>query len=147
MPQLKIRTKEYWKEYARKYYLKNKERMDAHSKLWAKNNKERVNKKTRERRKNNFLSHKAIELKRRFGLDFSEYERMLIRRNGLCDICRKINVRANRKYGTLVVDHCHDTLKIRGLLCDSCNLALGLLKHDIKIIEAAVNYLQNHEQI
>ena len=37
--------------------------------------------------------------------------------------------------------NCHDTLKVRGLLCRSCNLALGMFKDDVNILNNAIQYL------
>ena len=54
--------------------------------------------------------------------------------NGLCGICEKY-------FEKLHVDHCHTTNKIRGLLCNHCNLALGKFKDDIKRLSNAINYL------
>ena len=46
------------------------------------------------------------------------------------------------EYGkNLSVDHCHDTGKIRGLLCSGCNAALGLLKEDLGTFRKAMQYL------
>lgn len=44
---------------------------------------------------------------------------------------------------TLCVDHCHKTLKFRGLLCFNCNLGLGKFQDSIKILENAIIYLKN----
>lgn len=40
-----------------------------------------------------------------------------------CDACGQVRSR-------MVVDHCHDTCRVRGLLCSNCNTALGLLAED-----------------
>lgn len=51
-----------------------------------------------------------------------------------CHICgRKDN---------LVIDHCHKTLKVRGILCGQCNGGIGLLKDDINILRKAIKYLE-----
>jgi hypothetical protein len=42
----------------------------------------------------------------------------------------------------LVVDHCHKTGIVRGLLCARCNMALGMFKDDSDIIRRAVSYLE-----
>jgi len=70
------------------------------------------------------------------GIDISlkEYNLRCALLNDECEICKKKN-------GTLNVDHCHTTGKIRGLLCGSCNRAIGLLKEDVSILQSAVNYL------
>ena len=58
-----------------------------------------------------------------------------------CVICGSI--------GHLVVDHCHKTNKVRGILCTNCNLALGHFKDDVSLLEYARIYLlssQNEEE-
>jgi hypothetical protein len=44
----------------------------------------------------------------------------------------------------LGVDHCHVTMRVRGLLCRHCNLALGYLRDDPRRVTAALTYLQTH---
>jgi hypothetical protein len=44
----------------------------------------------------------------------------------------------------LAVDHCHRSGRVRGLLCASCNTALGLLADDVNRIMAAAIYLERH---
>ena len=43
----------------------------------------------------------------------------------------------------LFVDHCHETGKIRGLLCNDCNTLLGRAKDDIDILKRSIKYLEN----
>ena len=43
----------------------------------------------------------------------------------------------------MIVDHCHDSGKVRGLLCHPCNAALGFLRDDPVIAAAATEYLRN----
>jgi len=42
----------------------------------------------------------------------------------------------------ICIDHCHDTNTVRGLLCRSCNLGLGLLGDNISGLQLAVKYLE-----
>ncbi len=42
----------------------------------------------------------------------------------------------------LVIDHCHSTGAIRGLLCSNCNTAIGLLSDNPEIIRKAADYLE-----
>jgi Recombination endonuclease VII len=62
--------------------------------------------------------------------------RLLKEQNGLCAICG--NKESERR---LALDHCHDTGKIRGLLCGTCNTGIGMLKDSVELLEAATKYL------
>jgi len=42
----------------------------------------------------------------------------------------------------ICIDHCHDTNAVRGLLCRSCNLGLGLLGDKVVGLRLAVKYLE-----
>ena len=44
-------------------------------------------------------------------------------------------------------DHNHTSGKVRGLLCSSCNTAIGLFKEDIQVISNAINYLNIHKGV
>jgi len=63
---------------------------------------------------------------------------LLVKQGGLCAICGK-SCKLN-------VDHCHETNKIRGLLCFNCNLLLGHAKDNISILSNAIEYLLHNEQ-
>ena len=49
----------------------------------------------------------------------------------------------NGKRIALVVDHCHDTNRVRGLLCTNCNVAIGHMKDDVERLRAAISYLED----
>jgi hypothetical protein len=55
---------------------------------------------------------------------------------GVCAICSK-----HQERRPLNVDHCHNTGTIRGLLCDKCNMAIGLLEDDATLLRKAQEYL------
>lgn len=80
-------------------------------------------------------------LKYKYGLLKNEYFNMLEKQNGKCAICLEIsNVR-------LSVDHCHKTLKVRGLLCHKCNRGLGSFNDDISKMKNAIRYLNKNKII
>lgn len=69
-----------------------------------------------------------------YGISVEEYEFMVQLQKGKCDIC-------GVKPAKLNVDHCHSTDKVRGLLCRSCNRALGLFKDDKEVLLRAAEYI------
>lgn len=84
--------------------------------------------------------YKLAMVARQYGLTARQYEELEISHNGLCAICG--NHEKSRRNKSLAVDHCHETGKVRGMLCSWCNRALGLLKHDIGLLEACIKYLK-----
>lgn len=86
---------------------------------------------------------KNTQLKKIYDITLVEYTDILKNQNGGCAIChRKTPGRWDRKY--LVVDHNHKTGKVRGLLCDPCNKALGHFKDKIENLRNAQTYLEKH---
>lgn len=71
-----------------------------------------------------------------FGLTPETYETILTQQGYVCAICKNID-----KNKRLAVDHCHNTNRIRGLLCAKCNQALGLFNDSPTLLNRAINYL------
>ncbi len=80
------------------------------------------------------LNHSSIVVTR------SQYEDMLKAQNGKCAICRR-----PPKESRLHIDHNHGTLKIRGLLCYSCNIGLGFFKDTPVFLLNALEYLVSRD--
>ena len=83
-----------------------------------------------------FVQRKA-ELKRLYGITFDDYVNLYKKQNGVCAIC--LQECKTRK--SLSVDHDHDTMAVRGLLCNRCNRAIGMLGEDPDILERAKEYI------
>lgn len=77
----------------------------------------------------------------KYGITLEDYDEMLKAQDGKCAICG-CKSEDNGRYGVLYVDHNHNNGKIRGLLCESCNLGLGIFKDDIGILNNAIKYLK-----
>jgi hypothetical protein len=67
------------------------------------------------------------------GITQEQYDKMLDKSNHACEICHSTS--------DLVIDHCHDTEKVRGILCWSCNVALGHFKDNLSSLKKAIKYL------
>ena len=85
------------------------------------------------------LGAKKRMLKHRYGITIEEYEAMYEIQNGVCAICENEFKLGGHK--GLYVDHDHSTGEVRGLLCSSCNSAIGKLRESKIIIENAIKYL------
>ena len=103
---------------------------------------------TTEELKAKFLLRKDSNLRRDFGITLAQYDSKFAEQNGVCAICGQPDKRVHKATKlpmNLAVDHCHNSKKIRGLLCSNCNTGLGNFKDDPNILRAAVAYLEQHE--
>ena len=73
------------------------------------------------------------QTKKRYGVDSETYKR-LMSTSSSCQICGKTE--------ELCYDHCHDTMKFRGVLCRGCNRSLGQLGDNIEGIQKVLDYLR-----
>ena len=83
---------------------------------------------------------KSASLLRRYGITLDQYNEMFIAQSGSCLICETHQSDLKKSLG---VDHCHTTGKIRGLLCDKCNVLLGLANDSIDILNKAIIHLKS----
>lgn len=89
----------------------------------------------RDKRIANSRRHK---LKNLYNLTTEQYEAMFEQQKGLCAICPlPLKGKGN-------IDHCHETGKVRGLLCKECNQGLGYFKDNVGVLQKAINYLNGN---
>lgn len=91
-------------------------------------------------RKRNPEKDLAAQL-RRYNLTLEAFRQLELKQNGVCAICQDppgVNPWQKR----LCVDHDHETNRIRGLLCDKCNRALGILGDNVEAFERIIKYLR-----
>lgn len=113
------------KIYYKVYYEKNKSRILKRESLYRKTSEgKRVSKRANYRRK--------------FGLEIEDIELILSSQDYRCLICK---IHQNDLPKALAVDHCHNTGRIRGMLCSNCNTALGMVKDSIWILKELIEYL------
>src|ERR1700675_4467312 len=110
---------------ARRWYAANKEYSCAKNKAYRLKNKERLYHYARRRL-----------IKKRYGLDMDQAVAMWVAQDKKCAICfRELaspEFAVKGRKDLPFIDHSHETLKVRGILCAGCNLALGLLEDDIQ---------------
>ncbi len=127
----------YNKEWARK----NPEKVLANSKrTYQKNRRKRLDW-ARNYRKRYPDKRRESDFKRQYGITLHDYDAILRLQNGGCAICEQVAAPSKR----LVVDHDHVTGKVRGLLCDKHNRALGFFGDDAEMLTRAAMYLTEHQ--
>ena len=84
------------------------------------------------------LRVKESFLKRQYGITSQDYAEMYKAQKGCCLICLQY-------FKVLHIDHCHTSGKVRGLLCGSCNRALGLLKDNTEFLLKGIEYLTSNK--
>jgi len=101
-------------------------------------------------RKNDYIKNKQAykkrnrnnHLKSKYGITTMQYDEMLINQNYCCEICsRHVDKIKNKK---LYVDHNHNTNKVRGLICGSCNRLIALAVENKVILKNAIIYLKKY---
>ena len=88
-------------------------------------------------------------LRRNFNISRDEYDEMYAHQMGLCAICGQAETFTGPKcHGNtpvlLAVDHCHATGLVRELLCNRCNMLLGMCQDNIEVLHRAADYLLKH---
>jgi hypothetical protein len=101
---------------------KSKEKKAVYNKQYRASNRERISNQKKEYRKNNPLKIKNSKIKTTYGITLEDYNRMFAEQNGKCCIC---GIHASELKGPLQIDHIHANGKVRGLLCNKCNVRLG----------------------
>ena len=84
---------------------------------------------------------KDKDLQRKYGITLVQYSSLLLKQSYRCAICGTKDPLGPS--GEFVVDHCHGTGKIRGLLCNHCNTGLGKLGDTVESLNKAIRYLSS----
>jgi transposase-like protein len=98
---------------------------------------------------------RAANLRTKYGITAAQYDSLREAQNFRCAICGRhedelpataagrprLDGRPTAPAFKLVVDHCHQSGRVRGLLCVGCNAALGNFRDDPAVLKAALNYL------
>lgn len=130
--------KSCYADLAAAQYQKTKAKRDAQMAAWRAANREKWNAYSQNWYRNNPRTATNTRIKKRYGITIDDYESLIAAQGDACAICG-----GHERNGTLFsVDHDHDTGKVRGLLCRTCNAAIGLFQERIDLIESALSYLR-----
>lgn len=148
-------TKESQLKASREWKQRNKDKVAAKQKEWREKNTEKrkeaktawdkTNKEARKQYDKDFKTKNPLyfidkHLRNTYGITLDEYNALLVVQNNKCAGCGIDSKDAPRQ--KLYVDHCHNTEKVRGLLCQHCNTALGMVKDNMETLSSLISYLK-----
>lgn len=110
--------------YRRLYRIRNRQRIKSEQHAWYMKHATTLKRAAR-----------VYRLRTHYGLTEKQWEDLAIKQGGRCAICKKFRF--------LFVDHSHSTRRVRGLLCNTCNRALGLFRDSSKLLKEALRYVRN----
>jgi hypothetical protein len=139
----KEECKKYWQKYRlehkediKKYALEHKEHHKEYNRKYCLEHQGEIKTKRKAYRASHREQTKERFMKKNYGIGLAEYEKIFAKQNGVCAICGEP---PNGK--SFHVDHDHDTRKVRGLLCGTCNVGLGYFMDNVTILHNAEIYL------
>lgn len=117
-----------------------KDRAKERNRVWANKNRSKLKAHYESKKEHYQLCERDRQYRKMYGFSVSEYDGLFIAQDGKCKMCG--SDKSGSKTKVFVVDHCHATGKIRGLLCVKCNVAVGFIE---KHLERALKYLSGEQ--
>jgi hypothetical protein len=150
-------TLEERREYQRKYYAANPSRRTSPEyqkkyyterlRLIRSTPEYKAKEAARQRKRNATPEGKAKtraqKLRREYDITPEEWDQLFEAQGRLCAICKSSEPGCPRGWST---DHCHDTERVRGILCPRCNKGLGLFRDSVESLKTAISYLITHKE-
>jgi len=147
-----MRDSETNKKYMKDYYKKNPEKFKKTPEQQAEHNRKRRERYAKDKQYREKLKQQAKEywakfpekrksgrIRSNYDMSMEDFKELMSLQNGMCAICGYSDTSDKNKFP--LVDHCHQTGKVRGLLCMNCNQALGKFKDSTSNLTAAMAYL------
>ena len=103
-----------------------------------------VEKDRRDRNPDRAQRMRLQNLLRAYGMTPEGYEAMLTAQAGACWICT--STEPGNGHLRLVVDHDHVTGRVRGLLCNNCNVGLANFRENPSLLASAIRYLGHQSE-
>lgn len=119
--------------YDQQRYIDNKDEIKGRSAKWQKEHPEKYKEYVKKFFKRSPEKHREYQLKSRYNLTPEQFNAMLLKQDNRCAVCK-----VKPDY-ILSIDHDHKTDKVRGLLCQRCNMAIGFIE-----IEGLLGKIQDY---
>ena len=91
------------------------------------------------------MKQRRQHLRRTYDISLEEYEQMLELQGGKCALCPKTSPGGRHAQQHWCVDHDHVTGKVRELLCNDCNMVLGIIKDSPEHLGRMITYILKHK--
>ncbi len=88
------------------------------------------------------VQRKEAHLRREYGLSLEDYWKLIVLQGNRCAVCG--GMEPGGTSGEWNVDHSHEMDQVRGLVCWSCNVLLGMCHENPEILKAALRYLEEY---
>jgi len=147
-----MRSSEENKKYMEEYYKKNPEKFKRTPEQQAEHNRRRRERYAKDKAYREKLKQQSKEywakfpekkkksrIRGQYDMSMEDFEELMALQNGACAICGHSDMSDKNIFP--VVDHCHESGKVRGLLCMNCNQGLGKFKDSTSNLTAAMAYL------
>ena len=118
----------------KRYYWKHREVEISRKNAWAAANPDKVKVHTKRAYQKRREKSRIYCIQKRYGITIEAFDQMLLNQDGRCAICHADDC-------TLCVDHCHESNRVRGLLCSACNTAIGKFNDKPSNLSRAIAYL------
>lgn len=121
------------------WHRKHPERSREFARKWREANPEKVKEMAKRKRESGRGRCEALQYK--YGITLEQREAMLDAQGRACAICHSTDPGWKHYWA---VDHCHQTKRVRSILCHSCNIVLGRVKEDVSTLERMIKYIEKH---
>lgn len=127
--------------YSQKSYGRTREKQLAQGRARYQKNREKVAQYWKEFRKKFPEKGRDWQLRRDYGITLKDYNEMLRLQNNSCKLCEVSPIKKP------AVDHNHTTGKVRGIVCQGCNIVIGFFESRPQAVDNVKQYLmETNEQ-
>ena len=118
---------------------------------WNEKNKDRIKQQKKEYYQQTKKERTDTDIKYKYGISLEQYNTMRKDQNYSCVCCGITEIELeelypNSQHKKLFIDHCHESKKVRALLCGRCNTFIGYIEKRADLLDIVLKYINEHKQ-